>query len=124
MIGESEADWARPERKVLVTGKVDPFGKDQHEPGAKLDAGKYRPDLLTDFSHALKAMAQVATYGAEKYTEGGWITVPNGTTRYRAAFWRHLLEDGNDPETGMPHEWHALWNLMALIELKARSRSE
>ncbi|MEY4685122.1 MAG: hypothetical protein RLZ25_1581 [Pseudomonadota bacterium] len=102
----------------------DPNGKSPHEPGAKLDSGKMRADLLVDFSSALKAAASIATFGANKYTEGGWITVPDGVKRYRAAFWRHLLEEGNDPESGMPHEWHALWNLMALIELQRRGERE
>lgn len=121
-----------PERTIPITSKEiagrgqpsDPNGKSPHEPGAKLDSGKMRADLLVDFSLALKAAATIATFGANKYTEGGWITVPDGVKRYRAAFWRHLLEEGNDPESGMPHEWHALWNLMALIELQRRGERE
>lgn len=124
---ESDSDRTIPitsKEIAAVIQQSDPNGKNPHEPGAKLDSGKMRADLLVDFSQALKAAAAIATFGANKYTEGGWITVPDGVKRYRAALWRHLLEEGNDPESGMPHEWHALWNLMALIELRRRGGRE
>lgn len=102
----------------------DPYGRPPDQPGAKLDKGKVRADLLLDFRNALKAAAKISTFGADKYTEGGWITVPQGEKRYRAALIRHLLEDGLDPESGMPHTWHALWNLLAVVELELRGQCE
>ena len=34
--------------------------------------------------------------------------------------------DGNayDEDSGLPHQWHALWNLAAMIELEARKKLE
>jgi hypothetical protein len=50
--------------------ETDPNGLDPHEPGAKLDAGKIRPQLvLGGFSRALEEVVKVGTYGANKYTE-------------------------------------------------------
>lgn len=51
----------------------DPHSRPLNTPGAKADAGKVRPALvLGGFPRAMLAVAEVATYGAEKYTEGGW----------------------------------------------------
>lgn len=50
----------------------DPSGKNQHEPGAKLDAGKIKAGVLGQFARALLAVAEVGTHGQEKYTRGGW----------------------------------------------------
>ena len=68
----------------------DPNGMDQHESGAKLDQGKLRPDLvLGGFNRALSAVVAVGTFGANKYTENGWLSVPNGIARYSDAAGRH-----------------------------------
>lgn len=50
----------------------DPTGKDAHEPGAKLDAGKLRMGLvLLGFHRALQEVARVGTLGAAKYSDYG-----------------------------------------------------
>lgn len=96
---------------------------DPHTPGAKLDAGKARPDLiLNDMPRALMALAEIAAYGAQKYTEGGWVSVPNGIQRYTAAMDRHRLaeHEGCDPESGFLHAAHTAWNALARLELILR----
>jgi hypothetical protein len=102
----------------------DPKGLDAHEPGAKLDAGKVRAGLmLRDFSRALKGVARVTTYGAEKYSPSGWLSVPDAENRYRDALARHLLSESSepcDPESGIDHLLHAAWNILALCELRLR----
>lgn len=51
----------------------DPNGIGQHDNGAKLDAGKPMAGrLLGMFGGALMAVSEVGTFGAKKYTEGGW----------------------------------------------------
>lgn len=100
--------------------EFDPNGTNPHLPGAKLDGGKIRADLLLDFKNALKEVAKVSTFGANKYTEGGWITVPEGEKRYKAALLRHLFEDGTDPDSGLDHFAHLAWNALAVLELKIR----
>jgi len=105
----------------------DPAGIDQHQPGAKLDAGKTLAGVLLDFGNALERVARVGTFGAEKYTRGGWQSVKDGPQRYEDALMRHLLElrnlEGIDHQTGMPHLWHAAWNILAIIELQERSNA-
>lgn len=101
--------------------EVEPYGKDPHEPGAKLDATKVRMSLVTDgFAHALLAVGEVATYGADKYTPHGWMHVPNGVERYTDAMLRHLLAEPNetyDPESCILHAAHAAWGALARLEL-------
>ena len=107
--------------------ETDPNGIEQHAAGAKLDDGKLKAGVLKDFSLALAAVAEVGTFGANKYTRGGWQSVPNGIERYDDAFWRHLLEERHEPvdaESGMPHEWHLAWNLLATIELTLRQKRD
>lgn len=100
----------------------DPNGIDQHAPGAKLDAGKVMPSLiLTDMGDALLAVAEVATFGAQKYTKGGWKQVPNGAERYRDAADRHRLKQGSereDPDSKLLHLQHEAWNILALLQLE------
>ena len=101
----------------------DPQGLDPHTPGAKLDYGKNRLGLvLGDFARALWKVGEVGTLGASKYSPKGWLSVPNAEARYADALYRHLLQSHStelDP-TGLSHLAHAAWNLLALIELKAR----
>lgn len=106
---------------MAVQVETDPTGRGPHDLGAKLDGGKIRADLLLDFRHALKAVAEVATHGAEKYAPGSWLHVPDGEVRYRAARMRHQLEEGNDAMSGLPHLAHEAWNLLAELELRIRN---
>jgi hypothetical protein len=103
----------------------DPNGKSPHEPGTKLDRGKARVGLvLGGFSRALMAVSEVGTYGAQKYTDRGWVEVPNGAERYTDAMGRHLLKEAAgekmDEETGLLHAAHAAWNALARLDLILR----
>ena len=100
----------------------DPTGRSAHEPGAKLDGGKIRASLiLGGFSRALEHVAAVGTYGAAKYSDNGWRSVPAGQERYTDALWRHLLQEAQglerDPESQLLHAAHAAWNALARLEL-------
>lgn len=103
----------------------DPSGLPLSAPGAKADAGKVLGGLLLDFAHALEIVAEVGTHGAGKYSRGGWLKVQDAQQRYLDAAMRHLLKLGkgeqNDKDSGLPHLGHAAWNLLAIIELNARS---
>lgn len=104
--------------------ETDPLGIDQHAPGAKLDSGKQLAGVLLDFSRALEAVADVGTFGANKYTRLGWESVPNGEQRYTDALMRHLLKmqrEELDPDSGLEHLAHLAWNCLAVLELKRRS---
>ena len=100
--------------------EVDPNGLTPHTPGAKLDQGKNRLGLvLMDFASALMEVGKVGTYGAKKYTEHGWVSVPDAEQRYTDALFRHLLAEGNgeikDPDTQLLHAAHAAWNALARL---------
>lgn len=108
-------------------GEADPFGRDPHTPGAKLDAGKPRCVLvLGGFARALLEVCKVGTYGAVKYTPNGWTQVPQGQERYDDAGLRHwLIEHAGaptDPDTELLHAAHAAWNSLARLDLMLRER--
>lgn len=112
-----------------LAGKTesDPTGRDPHQAGAKLDAGKPRPGLvLGGFATALVAVVEVGTYGAQKYTDNGWKEVPNGVERYTDAMYRHLLAEASgelrDGDTGILHAAHAAWNALARLDLLIRGK--
>lgn len=105
--------------------ELDLNGRSPHEPGAKLDAGKIRPGLvLMAFSNALRAVSQVGTFGAEKYSDHGWLFVPDGIQRYTDAMFRHLISEGAgekaDTQSGLTHAAHTAWNALARLELMLR----
>lgn len=101
--------------------EADPSGLKPSDPGAKLDAGKLRVDLLFDgFALALHEVAKVCTFGANKYSEGGWKQVDDGVKRYRAAGDRHRLKrviESHDPDSNILHLAHECWNRLAELEL-------
>ena len=108
----------------------DPHGVDAHEPGAKLDAGKspVMLGLLTQFPRACIAVAEVSAFGAEKYTWGGWKSVPDGARRYGDALVRHVckekIEGEVDSDSGLLHVAHEAWNALARLELILKERAE
>ena len=89
------------------------------EGGRKFDGGKIRYGLLPPL--ALKATADVLTFGAEKYEPDNWRRVPEGPRRYFDAAQRHLWAyktgEVNDPETGVSHLAHALCCIMFMLDL-------
>lgn len=93
-------------------------------PGAfKLDTGKspvYR-GAIAYFPRAIEAISSVSHFGATKYAWSGWLHVPDGLNRYTDAMARHIISEAKgeicDPDSGLPHSWHALWNSAARVEL-------
>jgi hypothetical protein len=77
--------------------------------------------MVEGFADALKAVAAITTYGADKYTEHGWLHVPNAQDRYSDALYRHLIEHArgelHDKESGHLHLAHAAWNALAILQL-------
>ena len=103
----------------------DPNGIGQHDSGAKLDSGKPRADLvLAGFARALEGVIKVGTYGASKYSDNGWLSVPNGISRYADAGRRHYFRrkagESLDSESRLLHLEHEAWNVLAELELTLR----
>jgi hypothetical protein len=91
--------------------------------GMKYDAGKTRWDLLPRWP--LYAASQVFAYGAKKYRPWNW-TLGMSYSQAQRAVMGHLLDwaDGEDldPESNMPHLWHALTMLMILLDMTHNHR--
>lgn len=109
--------------------EADPTGRDPHSPGAKLDAGKVRPSLVIEgMARAIWSVAEVATFGAAKYTPGGWVLVPNGQERYSDAGYRHVLKramgEDTDPDSKLMHLQHEAWNALAKLDLYLREQEK
>jgi hypothetical protein len=107
----------------------DPNGLSANAPGAKLDAGKVRPALvLGGFARALLAVSRIGTFGAVKYTENGWMVVPNGEARYDDAKLRHWLTEKTgvefDPDSEEEHAAHEAWNALARLDLILRRKEK
>lgn len=94
--------------------------------GIKHDAGKPRMDLLP--FEALEAIAQVLTFGAEKYSVDGWKKVDNAERRYMAALLRHLCAhdrgEARDAESGLPHAAHMATNALFILWFELQKEKE
>lgn len=89
----------------------------EKELGQKFDSGKLRFDLVPpEFEEAI---ADVLTYGADKYAPNSWQHVDNAKNRYYAALRRHINAwrkgEKIDKESKKPHLAHAACNLLFLM---------
>ncbi len=112
-----------------LPAESDPNGLNPHASGAKLDAGKPRPGLvLGGFARALLAVTRIGTYGAVKYSDNGWMEVPNGIERYDDAKLRHWLYEKIgiecDADTAEMHAAHECWNALARLDLLIRKNEK
>lgn len=105
------ADYMSPEEKAEMIGTP-------KMRGMKHDSGKIKAAILAEFQKALMAVAEVGTFGANKYSRGNWVHVDKAVERYTDAMWRHLLQEGDDPESGLPHFHHFVWNALAVLQLE------
>lgn len=84
----------------------------------KFDQGKPRYDLIPPAF--IESVANVLTFGANKYEPNGWRKCED-LGRYEAAMMRHFeaYRKGEklDSETGLPHIAHAITNLLFILEL-------
>lgn len=111
-----------PFRSTVAVTESDPTGRSAKDAGAKLDAGKLRPELvLSAFAPALEAVIKIGTDGAAKYSDNGWLSVPNGFNRYCDAGQRHRLKrwrgERRDPDSKSLHLAHEAWNALAALTL-------
>lgn len=91
----------------------------------KYDQGKPIAGVLYEgFPLALLAVAEISTFGANKYRRGSWATVPNAIERYTDAMHRHLLMEQSgetvDQESNLYHAAHAAWGALCRLELILR----
>lgn len=97
--------------------------------GVKYDDGKIRAGLvLGDFARALSAVARVGTFGADKYTDRGWLEVSQARERYTDAMLRHYLLEASgietDSDSKLHHDAHLAWNALARLDLRLRGEED
>ena len=93
---------------------------DKESLGLKYDRGKPLFSLLTrSLATPLLRVAEVLTYGANKYKADSWQTIPNAKVRYEDALDRHLNAwkrgESRDPESGLHHLAHVATNALFLL---------
>lgn len=109
-------------KKIREALKAEIRAEDAQEvpQGNKYDQGKPMYNLLPPI--AVNGMAEVLTYGANKYAPNNWRKVENAQERYQAALLRHafayLAGEVNDKESGLPHMAHVMACAAFLIELQ------
>lgn len=94
----------------------------EKEPFKKFDSGKTDYSLLEPL--LVEMYCSVGQMGAKKYGRNNWKqSKKEDMYRYEAALLRHIMAyksgEKTDPESGLSHLSHALWNLVAL-ETKER----
>lgn len=76
----------------------------------------------------IEEAVKVFTFGAQKYGINTWQNLPNGFERYRAAFLRHMVAhlkgEELDPESGLLHLSHCLWNSIAMLHVYLAGRKD
>ena len=96
----------------------------QQEQGMKFDSGKLLYSLIPP--ETSKALAEVLSFGAQKYPPDNWMLVENGKQRYLDALYRHLqayrFGEAVDPESGLHHLAHALSNVAFLHYLETTKK--
>jgi len=108
----------------FVQGLVDRISSPNwREPveGVKFDQDKPRYDLIPP--EIEEAIAKVLTFGAGKYGSRNW-ELGMAWGRPYAALRRHMAAwwsgEDKDPETGMPHTWHAACCIAFIVSFEAR----
>lgn len=103
-------------------------GENMKVGGAKMDVGKAEifAGLVDYFPRALNEVALVSDYGAQKYSRGGWRTVPDAYVRYGNSLGRHYFASATgDYDTGpagsdLLHDAQVAWNALARLEIGLR----
>lgn len=79
-----------------------------------------------DLESMLDGPIQVGTFGAQKYTRHGWLSVADSLERYDEAagrhYWALLQGELLAPDSDLPHAWHARWNVVACSVLRRKGR--
>ena len=112
-------------RQMRENDSVKPYKNDERD-------GKLRWDLLP--LDLIEWVVKVYTFGVQKYGKpNSWQHIgrmSDGTSeydRYKSALLRHMVahEKGEfyDPESGLPHLAHCLWNSIAMLYFGLRDNN-
>lgn len=116
-------------KNVCVDEEYSNDSAEAKEVGAiKFDGGKpcVWQGVINYFPRALWGVAEVSTFGAEKYAWAGWQNVENGYVRYQDAKYRHALKEAMgqkiDDDSELMHLKHEAWGALAVLELYLRDQ--
>jgi hypothetical protein len=74
-----------------------------------------------DMTDALKAVTEVAEFGAKKYAPRDWLFLDKASERYEEALLRHTMaiyqDKIYDEESKLLHLAHRAWNALATLQL-------
>lgn len=93
--------------------------------GTKHDTGKPRLDLIPPTT--IWALGKVFEYGARKYDDRNWelgITYGRLFQAMQRHLWAFWQGEEEDPESGLPHLYHALAELSMLLDTHERKLAE
>lgn len=118
-----EAELVKRIKAFRNQKEICPMEDAQKQDGTAVhDDGEKEPIHLIP-PEAMMALATVYKFGARKYSDPrnwergmDWSRVYNSAMRHLLKFWQG---EDNDPESGLPHTWHALWNVTALVWYRA-----
>lgn len=116
---QNSADKAEKQENLVFT-KDSEINKEE---GKKTNKNKPQISILfKQFPKALEAITICSQYGHEKYKETdldylNFSRVYGGSKTYADAGLRHRLQQGNDLESGLPHQYHVAWNALAELQL-------
>lgn len=100
-----------------------PYGEVRVTSATGGQKGRKRAQLGALDPHALRAVAEVAGYGTEKYARYNYLKGYDWSLSFDA-LQRHLLAfwagEDNDPESGLPHLGHAAWHCLAMLAFSQR----
>lgn len=98
-------------------------GPPESEPPKALrhNAGKSPMGYIFEFPSVLEVIGRVMEFGAAKYEDGNWRKGGKADKEYWDCLTRHLVKikqgEVYDKDSGCAHLGHAIWNLLALMEL-------
>lgn len=115
---------AEPDQKpVKMPGELDDCvsykSESSENTAMRFNTGKPELSYILSAPNAIKNLAEVFQFGAEKYARDNW---KNGLDREKIvdSLMRHLVKAENgevlDDESGLPHLSHVLWNALVLAE--------
>jgi hypothetical protein len=71
-----------------------------------------------------ESYGRVAEFGAKKYAPDNWrkgLPVSQIATSLQRHLWAYMEGEANDPESGLSHLDHLLWNAVALVYNEANN---